>query len=101
LAGFLALGVSSIYCPGRLTEEEEAAELTQAEYEDIMGIEPDPETYTTLGAQNAEDARWEAEERWRPRRPDGAIGYDVWRADWTGVCSFRVGKYRADATRKA
>jgi hypothetical protein len=34
--------------PRALTEEEEAAALAQAEYEDDMGIERDPETYTIL-----------------------------------------------------
>ena len=45
-----------------LTEEEEAEALAQAEYEDDMGIERDPETYTILRAQNPEDAKREAEE---------------------------------------
>jgi hypothetical protein len=74
------------------TEEEEAAELAWAEYEDDMGIERDPETYTILRAQNAEDAKREAEQRWHSRPCDDAIGYDIWRADWCGLYSFRVGK---------
>jgi hypothetical protein len=76
--------------PPVLTEEEEAAELAQAEYEDDMGIERDPETYTILRAQNAEDAKREAEERWRRRCPAGAIGYDIWQADWSCAHSVRV-----------
>jgi hypothetical protein len=81
--------------PPVLTEEEEAAELAQAEYEDDMGIERDPETYTILRAQNAEDAKREAEDRWRRRPQDDAIGYDIWHAGWCGVYSFRVKKDRA------
>ncbi len=66
-----------------LTKKEEAAALAQAEYDDIMGnIEPAPEDYTTLLAQNTEDAKREAEERWRARpHDDDAIGYAVRRAD--------------------
>jgi hypothetical protein len=52
-----------------LTKEEEADALAQAEYEDDTGIERDPETYTVLRAQNAKDAKREAEDRWRPGRP--------------------------------
>jgi hypothetical protein len=74
-----------------LTEEEEAAALAQAEYDDIMGnFGFDPEDYTTLRAQNAEDAKREAEERWRRRHPADAIGYDIWRADWSCMHSVRV-----------
>jgi hypothetical protein len=80
------------YPPPLLTEEEEAAELAQAEYDDDMGIERDPETYTILRAQNAEDAKREAEERWRSRRPDDAIGYAIWRADWCHVHTMPVGR---------
>jgi hypothetical protein len=41
-----------------LTEEEEAAALAQAEYDDITGnFEPDPEYYIILRAQNLEDAK--------------------------------------------
>jgi hypothetical protein len=72
------------------TEEEEAEALAQAEYEDDIGIERDPETYTILRAQNPEDAIREAEERWRRRPPDDAIGYDIWRANWTCAHSVRV-----------
>jgi hypothetical protein len=80
-----------------LTEEAEAAELAQAEHDDIMGnFGFDPEDYMTLRAQNADDAKREAEERWCSRQqPADAIGYDIWRADWSGVYSFRVGKDRA------
>jgi hypothetical protein len=74
-----------------LTEEEEAAALAQAEHDDIMGnFGFDPEDYRTLRAQNAEDAKREAEERWRRRHPAGAIGYDIWRADWSCAHSVRV-----------
>ena len=75
-----------------LTKEEEAAALAQAEYDDIMGnIEPAPEDYTTLRAQNTEEAKREADERWRARRrDDGAIGYAIWRADWCCVHSIRI-----------
>jgi hypothetical protein len=77
-----------------LTEDEEAEALAQAEYDDDMGnFEPDPEYYTTLHAQNFEDAKREAEERWRSRRhDDDAIGYAVWRADWCCVHSVRVNR---------
>ena len=82
--------------PPALTEAEEAAELARAEYEDEMGIEPDPETYTILRAQNVEDARREAEDRWRSRpRDDGAIGYAIWRADWCHVHTVRVDRDNA------
>jgi hypothetical protein len=80
------------YSPPVLTEKEEAAALAQAEYEDDMGIERDPETYTILRAQNAEDAGQEAEDRWQRRPRDDAIGYDIWQANWYGVYSFRVKK---------
>ena len=75
-----------------LTKEEEAAALAQAEYDDIMGnFEPDPEDYTILRARNAENAKREAEERWRSRpHDDDAIGYAVWPADWCCVHSVRV-----------
>jgi hypothetical protein len=74
-----------------LTEEEEAAALAQAEHDDIMGnFGFDPEDYTTLRAQNAEDAKREAEERWRRRPHDDAIGYDIWRANWSCAHSVRV-----------
>jgi hypothetical protein len=73
-----------------LSKEEEAAALAQAEHDDIMGIERDPETYTILRAQNIEDAKLEAEERWRCRPHDNAIGYDTWRANWSCVHSVRV-----------
>src|SRR5215471_8599067 len=74
-----------------LTEKEEAAALAQAEHDDIMGnFGFDPEDYTTLRAQNAEDAKREAEERWRRRHPADAIRYDVWRADWSCMHSVRV-----------
>jgi hypothetical protein len=74
-----------------LTEEEEAAALAQAEHDDIMGnFGFNPEDYTTLRAQNAEDAKREAEERWRRRHPADAIGYDIWRADWSCPHSVRV-----------
>jgi len=75
-----------------LTKEEEAAALAQAEYEDDMGIERDPETYTILRAQNPEDAKREAEERWRsrPHGDDDAIGYAIWRANWTSLQIVRV-----------
>jgi len=73
-----------------LTEEEEAEALAQAEYEDDMGIERDPETYTILRAQNLEDAKREAEERWQRRPQGGAIGYDIWQANWTCAHSVRV-----------
>jgi hypothetical protein len=83
------------YPPPVLTEEEEAEALAQAQYEDDVGIERDPETYTILRAQNAEDARQEAEDRWQRRPPDDAIGYDIWQANWYGVYSFRIEKDRA------
>ena len=78
-----------------LTEKEEAAALAQAEYEDDMGIERDPETYTILRAQNPEGAKRGAEERWRSRpHGDGAIGYAIWRANWTSLHIVRVGRSR-------
>ena len=53
-------------------------------------IEPAPEDYTTLLAQNTEDAKREAEERWQARpHNDGAIGYAIWRADWCCLHSIR------------
>jgi hypothetical protein len=74
-----------------LTEEEEAAALAQAEHDDIMGnFGFDPEDYTTQRAKNAEDAKREAEERWRRRPHDDAIGYDIWRANWSCAHSVRV-----------
>jgi hypothetical protein len=78
------------YLPPVLTKEEEAAALAQAEYEDDMGIERDPETYTILRAQNVEEAKRGAEEHWRCRPPDDAIGYDIWRANWSCAHSVRV-----------
>jgi hypothetical protein len=76
-----------------LTEEEEAAALARAEYEDDTGIERGPETYTILRAQNAEDAKREAEERRRSRpHGDGAIGYAIWRANWTSLHIVRFNK---------
>ena len=74
-----------------LTQEEGPAELAQAAHDDEMGIVGfDPEDYTTLRAQNVEDAKREAEERWRSRPKDSAIGYAVWRADWGCVHTTRV-----------
>ena len=75
-----------------LTEEEEAAALAQAEHDDDMGdFGVDPESYTTLRAQNAENAKREAEERWRSLpHDDDAIGYAIWRADLGCLHSFRV-----------
>jgi hypothetical protein len=78
--------------PPVLTKEEEAEALAQAEYEDDMGIERDPETYTILRAQNAEDAMREADDRWRRRPQDDAIGYDIWQANWYLLHSVRGGE---------
>jgi hypothetical protein len=50
-------------CREPRSEEEQAEALAQAEYEDDLGIERDPATYTILRAQNAEDAKREAEEQ--------------------------------------
>jgi hypothetical protein len=80
------------YPPPVRTKEEEAAWLAQAEYDNDMGVERDAETYTILRAQNAEDAMREAEERWRRRRSDDAIGYDIWRANWYLLHSVRGGE---------
>jgi hypothetical protein len=80
------------YPPPVLTEEEAAEALAQAGHDDDVGIERDPETYTILRAQNAEDAGQEAEDRWQRRPRDDAIGYDIWQANWYGVYSFRVKK---------
>jgi hypothetical protein len=80
------------YPPPVLTEEEAAQALAQAEYEDDMGIYRDPETYTILRAQNADDAMREADDRWRRRRNDDAIGYDIWRANWYLLRSVRGGE---------
>ena len=78
--------------PPARTKEEEAAWLAQAEYEDDMGIERDPGTYTILHAQNAEDAMREAEDQWCRRPHDDAIGYDIWRANWYLLHSVRGGE---------
>jgi hypothetical protein len=81
------------YPPPVLTEKEEAEALAQAEYEDDMGIERDPETYTILRAQNPEDAIREAEGRWHSRpHGDDAIGFAIWRANWTSLHIVRVDK---------
>src|SRR5579864_3672630 len=42
--------------PPVLSDEEMAKELAQAEYDDEMGVDPDPLTYTTLRAQTLEAA---------------------------------------------
>lgn len=88
------------FSPPVLTKEEEAAELAQAEYDDDMGnFAFDPECYTTLCAQNVENAKREAEARWRSRPPDDAIGYAIWRADWGCVYSVRVTAIGCDRVR--
>jgi hypothetical protein len=53
-----------------LSKEEEAAALAQAKYDGVMGnVDPDPKDYITLHAHNIENAKQEAEERWRCRLP--------------------------------
>jgi hypothetical protein len=82
--------------PSRMTREQALAETRRGcgrPYR--MTIEfpagKNPDMYTLLRALNAEDAKLEAEERWRRRRPhDDTIGYDIWRADWCLLRSVRV-----------
>jgi hypothetical protein len=73
-----------------LTPAEEAEALAQAEYDDEMGnFAWEPGTYIVLHAQNAEDAKAEAERIWHtePRGAD-AIGYVLCSRDWRHVYSF-------------
>jgi len=75
----------------RSTRPLTAEQFAQAKHSDIMGnFEPEDEDYITLRAQNMEDAKREAEERWQRRPQDGAIGYDIWQANWTCAHSVRV-----------
>ncbi len=84
--------------PPVLTDEEEAAALAQAEYDDDMGNFGLPEgSYTELRAQTKEDARAEANHIWRTQpHDDNATGYTIWRADWGCVHPFRVAENAAD-----
>jgi hypothetical protein len=69
-----------------LTPEEKVEAFARAQSLDELGIadEPDPASYTILRAQNAEDAKIEADRRWQTgRHDDGAIGYVVCADDWS------------------
>jgi hypothetical protein len=75
-----------------LAPAEEAEALAQAEYDDDMGnFAWEPGTYIVLHAQNAEDAKAEAERIWHTE-PHGAdaIGYVICSRDWSHVYSFRL-----------